>query len=127
MSISFKHKGDFSKTKAFFNRVLNKDYLNILSGYGKEGVQALAAVTPKRTGLTAASWTYEIIEKPNGEITISFLNTNIQNGENIAIILDTGHGTRRGGWVRGRHYIDPAIQPIFDRMAEAAWKEVTRL
>ena len=125
--IKFKHKGDFSKTENFFNSVLNRDYLNVLSGYGKEGVQVLAEATPKRTGLTAASWTYEITQTASGEISISFLNTNIQNGENIAIILDVGHGTKRGGWVKGRHYIDPAIQPVFDRMAEAAWKEVTRL
>jgi hypothetical protein len=125
--IKFKHKGDFSKTEKFFNSVLNRDYLNVLSGYGKEGVQILAEATPKRTGLTAASWTYEITQTSSGEISISFLNTNIQNGENIAIILDVGHGTKRGGWVKGRHYIDPAIQPVFDRMAEAAWKEVTRL
>lgn len=125
--ITFKHKGNFSKTKKFFNSVLNRDYLNVLAGYGKEGVQVLSEATPKRTGLTAASWTFEITQNSSGEIAISFLNTNIQNGTNIAIILDTGHGTSRGGWVKGRHYIDPAIQPIFDRMAEAAWKEVTRL
>lgn len=124
--IKFKHRGDFSKTEKFFNSVLNRDYLNILSGYGKEGVQILAEATPKRTGLTAASWTYEITQTASGEITISFLNTNIQNDQNIAIILDVGHGTKRGGWVKGRHYIDPAIQPVFDRMAAAAWKEVTR-
>ena len=106
---------------------MNRDYLNVLAGYGKEGVQVLSEATPKRTGLTAASWTFEITENTSGQIAISFLNTNIQNGTNIAIILDTGHGTSRGGWVRGRHYIDPAIQPIFDRMADAAWKEVTRL
>lgn len=125
--IKFKHKGDFSKTEKFFNSVLNRDYLNILSGYGKEGVQILAEATPKRTGLTAASWTYEITQTTSGEITISFLNTNIQNGQNIAIILDVGHGTKRGGWVKGRNYINPAIQPVFDRMAAAAWKEVTRV
>lgn len=125
--IKFKHKGDFSKTEKFFNSILNRDYLNILSGYGKEGVQILAEATPKRTGLTAASWTYEITQTVSGEITISFLNTNIQNGQNIAIILDVGHGTKRGGWVKGRNYINPAIQPVFDRMAAAAWKEVTRV
>lgn len=125
--IKFKHKGDFSKTEKFFNSILNRDYLNVLSGYGKEGVQILAEATPKRTGLTAASWTYEITQTVSGEIAISFINTNIQNGQNIAIILDVGHGTKRGGWVKGRHYIDPAIQPVFDRMAAAAWKEVTRL
>jgi hypothetical protein len=125
--ITFKHKGDFSKTLSFFNAVLNKDYLNVIEHYAKRGVELLAEVTPKRTGLTAASWSYEIKEKSSGEITISFLNSNIQNGENIAIILDVGHGTSRGGWVQGRHYIDPIVQPIFDEMAQDAWREVTRL
>ena len=125
--ISFSNKGDFSKTKSFFNAVLNRDYLSVLDKYGKMGVNALAEVTPKRTGLTAASWTYEIEQNATGEISISFFNTNIQNGQNVAVILDTGHGTKRGGWVKGRHYIDPVIQPIFDQMAEEAWKEVNGL
>ena len=74
---------------------------------------------------TAASWCYEITNK-NNTITISFHNSNIQNGVPIAILLQYGHGTGTGGWVQGRDYINPAIQPIFDQIAEYAWKEVTR-
>ena len=113
------------KHTLFFNRITDRDYLNVLAKYGTLGVNALQDATPKRTGKTAASWTFEIREDyASGEISIQFINTNIQNGVNIAIILDVGHATGRGSWVKGRTYIDPAIQPIFDQMAEEAWKEV---
>ena len=125
-SITFRHKGDFSKTEKFFNSLLKLDYLNVLERYGKAGVAALAAATPKDSGLTAASWDYEITH--NGkETTIAFTNSNVSNGVNIAIILQYGHGTRNGGYVAGRDYINPAIQPIFDKMANEAWREVTNL
>ena len=97
-----------------------------LDKYGREGVAALASATPVSTGLTANSWDYKI-ERKNGSATITFYNTNIQNGVPIAIILQYGHGTRNGGWVQGRDYINPAIQPIFDKIAEHAWREVTKL
>lgn len=125
-SITFRHKGDFSKTEKFFNSLLKLDYLNVLERYGKAGVAALASATPKDSGLTAASWDYEITH--NGkETTIAFTNSNVSNGVNIAIILQYGHGTRNGGYVAGRDYINPAIQPIFDKMANEAWREVTNL
>ena len=124
MKIEFKHTGDFTKTQEFLLKLVDKAYLVKLSEYGRQGVEALAAVTPKRTGLTAASWTYEITD--NGKTTtIQWKNTNIQNGTNIAVLLDYGHGTGRGTYVRGRHYISPAIQPIFDKIAEECWKEIT--
>ena len=124
--ITFRHKGDFSKTEKFFNSLLKLDYLNVLERYGQAGVAALASATPKDSGLTAASWDYEITH--NGkEITIAFTNSNISNGVNIAIILQYGHGTKGGGYVAGRDYINPAIQPIFDKMANEAWREVTNL
>lgn len=124
--ITFWHKGDFSKTEKFFNSLLKLDYLNVLERYGQAGVAALASATPKDSGLTAASWDYEITH--NGkEITIAFTNSNISNGVNIAIILQYGHGTKGGGYVAGRDYINPAIQPIFDKMANEAWREVTNL
>lgn len=124
--ITFRHKGDFSKTEKFFNSLLKLDYLNVLERYGQAGVAALASATPKDSGLTAASWDYEITR--NGkETTIAFTNSNISNGVNIAIILQYGHGTRNGGYVTGRDYINPAIQPIFDKMANEAWREVTNL
>ncbi|MEY8395876.1 HK97 gp10 family phage protein [Lachnospiraceae bacterium 45-P1] len=124
--ITFRHKGDFSKTEKFFNSLLKLDYLNVLERYGQAGVAALASATPKDSGLTAASWDYEITH--NGkETTIAFTNSNISNGVNIAIILQYGHGTKGGGYVAGRDYINPAIQPIFDKMANEAWREVTNL
>lgn len=124
--ITFRHTGDFSKTEKFFNALLKLDYLNVLERYGKEGVAALSAATPKDSGATASSWNYEITH--NGkETSIIFTNSNVQNGVNIAIILQYGHGTRTGGYVAGRDYINPAIQPIFDKIARQAWMEVTNL
>lgn len=125
--ISFKNKGDFSKTMEFLGRVKKSVNLrNIdLERYGREGVAALSAATPVDTGLTAGSWDYDITHK-NGSVTISFLNSNIQNGVPIAIILQYGHGTNNGGWVQGRDYINPAIQPIFDEILNNIWKEVTK-
>lgn len=124
--ISFRHKGDFSKSKNYLKRARNAVRLGDLDKYGREGVAALASATPVDTGLTASSWYYTII-RTNNEVTIRFSNSNIQNGVLIAIILYYGHGTRNGGWVQGRDYIKPAIRPIFDKLADDAWREVTRL
>lgn len=124
--IRFKHKGDFSKVTRFLERVKEVVHLGDLDKYGREGVAALAAATPVDSGLTANSWYYEI-DNRSGTTTINFCNKNIQNGVPIAIILQYGHGTRNGGWVQGRDYINPAIQPIFDKMANDAWEEVTKL
>lgn len=124
--ITVRHKGDFSEMEKFFNSLLKLDYLNVLERYGKAGVAALASATPKDSGLTAASWNYEITRNRK-ETTIAFTNSNISNGVNIAIVLQYGHGTRGGGYVAGRDYINPAIQPIFDKMANEAWREVTNL
>lgn len=123
--IKFNHTGNFSKTLQFLNIIIKRDYLNKLNRYGLEGVQALSSATPKRTGLTAASWTYKITEE-DGKITMSWFNTNVKNGVQIAVILDYGHGTGRGTYVQGRHYISPAVQPVFDRIANDVWKEVTK-
>lgn len=124
--ITFRHKGNLSKTTRYLEKVKRAARLSDLDKYGREGVAALKSATPVDTGLTAQSWYYKI-ERQNGRVTISFLNSNIQNGVPIAIILDYGHGTRNGGWVEGRHYIEPAIQPIFDKIADDAWREVTKL
>lgn len=124
--IRFVHKGDFSKTQNFFNKVNEKVKLGDLDKYGREGVAALAAATPVDTGLTAGSWYYEIIRSTDSVI-LRFNNRNVQNGVPIAIILQYGHGTRNGGWVEGRDYINPAIQPLFDKLVENAWKEVKSL
>lgn len=123
--ISFRQKGDFSKLTNFLERMKEGIHLGDLDKYGREGVAALSSATPVDTGLTAASWYYEIENTKNGA-AIRFLNSNIQNGVPIAIILQYGHATGSGGWVQGRDYINPAIQPIFDKIAKEAWKEVTR-
>lgn len=124
--IVVKHRGDFSKTEKFLRRMSRADYLNCLEKYGQEGVAALAAATPKESGLTASSWSYKIT-RGAGSATIEFHNSNVPNGVPIAIILQFGHGTGTGGWVQGRDYINPAIQPIFDAMADSAWREVTKI
>lgn len=124
--ISFRHKGDFSKLTRYLVKAKDAVRLADLDKYGREGVAALASATPVDSGLTASSWYYEI-EQKNGSISISFYNRNIQNGIPIAIIIQYGHGTGNGGWVQGRDYINPAIQPIFDKIANNVWREVTKL
>ena len=123
--ISFRQKGDFSKLTSFLERAKNAIRLGDLDKYGREGVAALASATPVDSGETATSWYYEITNK-NGIARISFFNKNIQNGVPIAIILQYGHATGTGGWVEGRDYINPAVRPIFDKIADTAWREVTR-
>lgn len=123
--ISFRHKGDFSKLSRYLEDVKRAAKLKELNRLGERGVQALASATPVRTGLTASSWYYEI-EETKQTTTIRFCNSNIQNGVPIAIILQYGHGTNNGGWVQGRDYINPAIQPIFDEIVDNAWREVTK-
>ena len=124
--IKFRQKGDFSKLTRFLEKAKNAVKIGDLDKYGREGVAALSSATPVRTGLTANSWYYEI-EHQNGSVSITFNNSNVNKGVPIAIILQYGHGTRNGGWVQGRDYINPAIQPVFDRIAKEAWEEVTRL
>ena len=124
--ITFRQKGDFSKITSFLEKAKEVVKLGDLDKYGKAGVEALSSATPVDSGLTASSWYYKI-ENKNGKASINFYNSNIQNGVPIAIILQYGHGTGTGGWVEGRDYINPAIQPIFDKIAENAWKEVTKL
>lgn len=124
--ITFRHKGNFSKLTSFLEKAKHAIKISDLDKYGREGVAALASVTPVDTGQTAKSWSYEI-KNTNGSVSITFNNSNIQNGVPIAIILQYGHGTRNGGWVQGRDYINPVIQPLFDKIANDAWREVTKL
>ena len=124
--ISFRQKGDFSKLTKYFERVKEAAKIGVLDKYGREGVAALASATPVESGKTASSWYYEI-KRQNGSVSLEFNNSNINQGVPIAVILQYGHGTGTGGWVQGRDYINPAIRPIFDRIAEDAWKEVTKL
>ena len=124
--ISFRQKGDFKKLNGYLEKLREGLKTGILDRYGNEGVEALAAATPKDTGLTASSWTYRIIHGRES-VAITFDNTNIQNGVPIAIILQYGHATRNGGYVEGIDYINPAIRPIFEKLAEEAWEEVKRV
>lgn len=124
--IKFSQKGDFSKLTSFLEKTKEVVKLGDLDKYGKAGVKALESATPIESGLTASSWYYKI-ENKDGKVSINFYNSNIQNGVPIAIILQYGHGTGTGGWVEGRDYINPAIQPIFDKIVNDAWKEVTKL
>ena len=124
--ISFRQKGDFSKLNRYLERVKESAKIGVLDKYGREGVAALASATPVKTGKTANSWYYEI-KRQNGSVSIEFKNSNIKDGIPIAVILQYGHGTGTGGWVQGRDYINPAIQPIFDKIADSAWKEVTKI
>ena len=124
--LTIRQKGDFEKLTRYLMKA-NKVVKNLdLSKYGEAGVKALASATPVDSGLTASSWYYEI-EKSNSSTSIVFYNSNVHRGICIAIILQYGHGTGTGGWVEGRDYINPAIQPLFDDIAEKAWKEVTEV
>lgn len=124
--ITFRHKGNFSKFKKYLEKTSKSARISNLDKYGREGVAALASATPIDSGETAGSWGYDITRSKD-LISIEFYNTNIQNGVPIAIILQHGHGTGTGGWVQGRDYINPAIQPIFDEIVNEAWREVTKL
>ena len=122
--VTISGSGDFEKTYVFCKKMQKFDIKRLLDSYGRMGVAALSSVTPVRSGKTAASWDYEI-KTSQGSYAIYFVNNNINHGVNIAIILDYGHGTRNGGYVQGRQFINSAIQPVFDKIAEDAWKEVT--
>lgn len=124
--IRFRQQGDFSKLTRYMEKLKEVAKIGDLDKYGREGVAALASATPIDTGQTANSWYYKI-ENKKGSASISFYNSNIQNGCPVAIILQYGHGTKGGGWVEGRDYINPAIQPLFDKIADSAWREVTKL
>lgn len=125
MAIFFESTGSFKNTENFLNRMSRRDIAASLHKYGRIGVSALSAATPVESGLTATSWTYEI-DRSLGSWGISWVNTNRNSGASIAILLQYGHGTGTGGYVSGRDYINPAIQPIFDQIAVDVWKEVTR-
>ena len=122
--IKIKHRGNFNRTERFFTKISKVYYLHILEKYGKAGGEALANSTPKDPGKTASSWSYKIEETDHG-YAICWENSNVNNHVNIAVILQYGHGTRNGGYVRGIDYITPALQPIFNGIANEAWKEVT--
>lgn len=123
--VRFKQSGDFRKLDKYLEQVKEKVKIGDLDKFGRMGVEALSAATPVDSGLTASSWYYEI-ERQNGGVKLIFKNSNVNEGVPIAIVLQYGHGTGTGGWVQGRDYINPAIQPIFDQITEQACREVTR-
>jgi hypothetical protein len=124
--ISFSHRGNFKNTERFLQAAQKIDYRRILEAYGRKGVSALAAATPAESGVTADSWGYKI-SVSKGSYVIYFTNSNVVQGFSVVIGLQYGHATRNGGYVQGRDFINPALQPIFDKIAEEAWQEVTRL
>ena len=123
--ISYRYKGG-DKTDNFLKKSIKKIKQIDFEKYGEAGVAALASATPKATGETAASW-YYTVKNQNGIISITFNNSNIVNGVPIAIVLYYGHSTKNGGWIQGRDYIKPAIRPVFDKMTNKMWEEVTSL
>lgn len=123
--ITIESQGEWKLTRNWFDRMTKLDLALIMNQFGKEGVSALTAATPSRSGLTSKSWNYEVTRKGNNW-KITWTNSNVNKGANIAVLIQYGHGTRNGGYVVGRDYINPAIRPVFDKIAQKAWKEVTR-
>lgn len=123
--ISITHKGDFSKTDKFLERLKRRDMFKRLDACCRDGVVALERATPVDTGKTAGSWSYEI-RIGGDEVTIHWTNSNVVDGFNVAMGLQYGHGTGTGGYVRGTDYINPAMRPVFDKIAEDVWREVTK-
>lgn len=122
--ITLSSSGSFRRTEQFLSRMATADIFSQLSVYGQVGVNALAAATPKDSGETSAMWFYEIV-KEGGTYSIVWSNSHMAGDTPVAVLLQYGHGTGTGGYVQGRDYINPAIQPIFDKIAAEAWKVVT--
>ncbi len=116
---------EFAKTNSFFQRVLEKIKLSSLDSWGRRGVNALSSATPRDTGTTAESWYYQIVRDKNG-VRLQWLNSNVKNGVNIALIIQYGHAARNGVYIEGIDYINPALRHVFDKIEESAWKEVSK-
>ncbi len=124
ITIRMTEKGDFQKSFKFLKAMREKMFLRSLNKYGQMGVDALAAATPKRTGLTANSWYYEIVNYSDN-VTLRWYNTNVnKDWYNVALMIQYGHGTGTGGWVEGIDYINPALKPVFDKIAKSIWVEI---
>ena len=123
--ISFTHKGSFKNTETFLSRLLKKDYMSILHNYGRKGVSLLANATPVSSGLTASSWDYNI-KQTKSSIKITWTNSNNADGVPIVILLQYGHATKNGGFVNGNDFINPVMRPLFEKIANDVWKEVTK-
>ena len=127
MGIKIIQRGSFNNVEKWFNRILRRDYLNVLAKYGERGVELLSAATPVRTGETAASWEFSIVSEKKGQTSIVWTNSHVNEGVNIAIILQYGHGTRNGGYVVGTDYINPTMRDVFKELADEVWKEATEV
>lgn len=123
MMITFSHKGNFRNTEKFLTKRNKLRIKGVLDRYGKQGVLALSAATPIDSGITADSWAYKVAIS-RGSVSISWTNSNVNDGVPIAVIIQYGHGTKNGGYVQGRDYINPAMRPIFDRISQQVWSEV---
>lgn len=126
MKITFTSKGDFSRTDKFLQKIFKYDHVSKVKRLAEIGVRALQQATPRDSGITAESWDY-IVETNKRRTTITWTNSSTNNGFPIAIMLQYGHGTGTGGYVQGIDYINPAIQPVFDRISDEVWKEVINL
>lgn len=121
--ISISHSGNFDNITRFLEKMSKRDAMSILHKYGKKGIELLRESTPMDTGETANSWGYEVVNE-NGRYRIYWTNDNVHDGVYIAIILQYGHATKNGGYVEGIDYINPALEEVFNEMAEELWKEV---
>lgn len=124
--VTVKIKSDLPKLKRLLDKMNNSNVQRIFDKYGQIGVEELSAATPVDSGVTASCWSYEVHHDSNS-VSLQFFNSNENKGVPIAVILQYGHGTGTGGWVQGRDYINPALRPVFDRLAEEVWREVSRL
>lgn len=123
MRVEFRQRGDFKKTEEFLKKSKQMSIDDILAQYGRRGVEALQLATPRDTGKTAESWGYEV-EKNSTGMSLIFTNTNENHGVKIALLIQYGHGTGTGGWVEGRDFINPALQPVFDELAKSLWEKI---
>ena len=121
--ITIKHRGSFKKAEKFLKEMSKKDYMRTLRAYGERGVEALRQATPRDSGITAESWSYQIQEEGNGYV-IYWMNSSTNKGENIALLIQYGHGTGWGAYVKGIDYVNPALKPVFDQMLNDIWEEV---
>jgi hypothetical protein len=126
MGVKITSHGNFNKTESWLKRLLERSYLKKLDKYGKMGVDALRRATPVDTGLAASSWHYQVIvDGDSGKLT--WYNDDIEGGCTVVVLVDRGHATKSGGWVAGKHFIEPALDPIMKKLEDEVWEEVTRV
>ena len=124
--ITFKQKGNFNKTYLLFEKAKEVFKRGDLDKYGRMGIRALRSSTPRDSGLASKSWRYEINHEKD-KSTITWHNDDIEGGCNVAILVQYGHGTRNGGYVQGKDFINPAMKPIFENISKQITEEVKRL